>query len=205
MNTDLIQRLNSSGEIDKVISISKKLLKKFNFSDDESPYRFEKFDGFRSQYFDGYTFGLVQYDLSTNWQAVQCLKRCKLKPGEVFNLFDPTEEELERLNKKIAFYKHNINSFDSKYIELATKRLIRLITENDIFIKDEQTFLMLLDYHHIFFINTNGRLVSWMREIGSNITPEMLVDFITFNTKWGMHNSDEVKERAAYILDRLQE
>ena len=139
----------------------------FSIREGRNRYEFSKFPNFRSPFFNGLTFGLAQYDLSVNWQAVNCLKKCKFKPGEVGELFDPETTKLKRLNKKLSFHRRVIDECDDKHIRMAILRLTNLIKSNSIKLESDHAFLVLLDYHNLFFVNNEGRIIEWMKEINT--------------------------------------
>lgn len=169
-----------------------------------SPYSFSNFPNFRSPFFRGVTFGLSQFDLSSNWQGISCLKKCKFKPGEVVELFNPESTEIDRLNKKLACQSDVVDEFDEKNIRLSILRLSGILNRLNIELEDDVVFLALLDYHFKFFISSHGLLTEWMSTSRQPISLEDFSIFLKKETDWGTADPNEIDvvlSRIKQILD----
>lgn len=140
----------------------------------------------------GYSFGRSQFDVTHNQAARIFLeKNCNFRKIDIDRLLK-MDKFIADLNFRLGKYRKEIDELDKKHIEEMIKHVASLEKLPEV--KDEKTFVHLVDYHNQFNMSKNGKFYLWLKE-KTFITPEDVLVFKLKHTKWGTEHPEDVKRR----------
>lgn len=169
-------------------------------------YRFSDPDGERSGK-SGWSFGIVQYDINNNPNAILALREMDFTTDEIAGLKAQTIADMAAMNDKLAAHKDVIDRWDRKQINECLTWPLALCIEAEADFSSEETFIHIADYHNQFGMSKGGKMHSWIRGLsGTVIYPEMVRNF-KYSTLYGKAqlakkdpSKDDVKRRYDNIV-----
>jgi hypothetical protein len=169
-------------------------------------YEFSDPDGERSGK-SGWSFGIVQYDINNNPNAILALREMNFTTDEIRALKEQTIDDMSAMNAKLAANKDIIDQWDRKQIAECLSWPLILCNEASADFSSEETFIHIADYHNQFGMSRGGKMHSWIRGLfGTTIYPEMIRNF-KYSTDYGKKQlakndpeKDDVKRRYDNIV-----
>lgn len=158
-------------------------------------YMFSDADGVRTGK-SGYSFGVCQFDIENNWDAIFTLKECGFKPKDLNRLYDQ-DTKIDDLNAKLVANKSIIDKADDLHIANSIEWCYNVLGEihlNDI------TMAMIIDYHNQLRFDRNGKLHTFIKKLGTFATQDDIRNFKLENTTWGKTRPDDVKRRYVNVI-----
>ena len=170
--------------------IKEMLLQNECSGDTDLIYKFSDADGLRTGR-SGYSYGISQFDIENNWDAILTLMDCGFRPKDLKRLY-LQQGDISDLN--------NILEASADYIDEADNRHINdMIKHCDIYNEIEGAALaMIIDYHNQLRFDIGGRLYCYIQDVhkfGGDITPAIIHWFKLNHTKWGQDRKDDVERR----------
>lgn len=162
-------------------------------------YKFSDADGVRTGK-SGWSFGVVQYDISNNPSAVLALREMGFTTDEIRGLKDQTIDDMAPMNAKLDSHKSIVNKWDAKQIQECLSFPLGLCNEIGLDFLNEEAFLHIADYHNQFYMSRGGKLYNYLKEKNTTITPQMIKDF-KLKLPWGKKRPDDVERRFKTISD----
>lgn len=167
----------------------------------ELAWKFSDPDGERTGK-SGYSFGVCQFDLNNNQDAIRCLLCCRFTPDEIDALVNQhcSRELLAELTAKLQEHKIIVEQWDKKHI-CETIQHVRHLTKS--FTLGPGTFFHLCDYHNQYFIEPRGKCIRWLESRVGPVEPKDVLDY-KLMTLWGRKRPDDVYRRYNNILKILE-
>lgn len=173
-------------------------------------YKFSDADGVRTGK-SGWSFGIVQFDINNNANALICLKECDFTTDEIAALRrQDTDVVMSAMNAKLLAYREVVDRWDRRQIAECLTWPLNLCVELGVDFSSEETLLHVADYHNQFGMSRGGKLYSWLRAQRVAVTPEMVRDF-KYTLPWGIKQKagdrahDDVWRRYANIVRIVRE
>ena len=169
-------------------------------------YRFSDPDGERSGK-SGWSFGIVQYDINNNPNAILALREMGFTTDEISGLKAQTIADMSAMNDKLAAHKEIIDGWDRKQISECLTWPLYLCNEAGADFSSEETYLHIADYHNQFGMSRGGKMHLWIRGLhGKLLYPEMVRTF-KYATDYGKKqlakkdpSKDDVRRRYDNIV-----
>ena len=165
--------------------------------DESLIYKFSDADGVRTGR-SGYSYGVSQFDIENNWDAIETLRDCGITPKELKRLFIQSTE-VDDLNDKLLINCDFVDEADDLHVQ-------EMILRCDCFhaIEDELTLAMIIDYHNQLRFDITGKLYNYITDRlneGKTITARGIYNFKLNNTLWGRKRPDDVDRRYKNTLE----
>jgi len=147
-------------------------------------YKFSDPDGVRSGK-SGWSFGIVQYDILNNPNAIFALREMGFTTDEILGLKAQTISDMSTMDAKLIANKDIVDEWDRKQVDECITWPLSLCNEVGAFFSSEYSFLHIADYHNQYGMSRGGKMHSWIKSrSGTEITPEMIRDF-KYTTLYG--------------------
>jgi len=166
--------------------------------DQSLAYRFSDADGVRTGR-SGYSFGVCQFDIENNWDAILLLRDCGFKPKDLNRLYDQ-DTNVDDLNAKLFKHQLTVDAWDDGHIAESTGWCDGLVFNVAC---SDSTRAMLVDYHNQLRFDKNGKLhkyIKWFTSAGGELTPEVIRDFKLEHTEWGRKRKNDVERRYRNVI-----
>jgi hypothetical protein len=150
----------------------------------------------------GLSFGVVQYDINNNANAVACLKEIGFIPSEITALqTEPNTVQLSPFNERLMSHRDIVDKWDDMQLESCLAHSMLVCTMTKAQFSDISGFMMIADYDNQLHVDMNGPLYKWL-QVNSNgsLTPEIIRDWKLHFTLWGKTNPDDVERRYANVV-----
>jgi hypothetical protein len=169
-------------------------------------YKFSDPDGVRTGK-SGWSFGIVQFDINNNPNAILALREMNFTTDEITGLKAQTIADMEGMDIKLFSNKDIVDLWDRKQINECLSWPLSLCNEAGADFSSEETFIHIADYHNQFGMSRGGKMHSWIKGLsGTLIYPEMVRNF-KYSTKYGKEqlakknpSKDDVKRRYDNIV-----
>ncbi len=166
-------------------------------------YKFSDPDGVRTGK-SGWSFGVCQYDINNNPNAVLALREMGFTTDEISGLKAQTVP-IEPMNRKLYFHADVVDRYDDMQLNECLEWPLRLCNELGTDFSRLETFLHIADYHNQFYCSRGGKLYTWLKaQAGTPVTPEMVRDF-KLSLPWGQKRPDDVNRRYSAISKIVRE
>jgi len=153
-------------------------------------YRFSDPDGPAGR--SGYSFGLCQFDIANNPEAVLCLRECGFTTDEIAGLKAQTVNAAG-LASKLAASRAVVDRWDDKQLTECLDHPVRLCRESGIVAGDEAMY-HLADYHNQFYMSRGGKMHRYLCTLQRPVEPEDVLAF-KLGLPWGKKRPDDVQRR----------
>ena len=160
-------------------------------------YRFSDPDGTRSGK-SGWSFGIVQYDIDNNPNAIFALQEMDFTTDEIRGLRDQTIADMTLMDAKLLAHREIVDKWDRKQISECCSWPLVLCNEVGMEFSSEETFIHIADYHNQLRMSRGGKLYSFLQQCTSTVTPEMILQF-KLGIPWGQKNPNDVQRRYSNI------
>lgn len=157
-------------------------------------YCFSDADGKRTGK-SGYSFGLVQFDIENNWDALRCLEQCGFWPKEIKRLFEQNAP-IDDLNAKLYTSKAVVDRWDAKHIN-SSIQWCEKVTKGRY--ADMEALVHIIDYHNQFYLASDGPMANFIIQSNLPIGPDDILHFKLNNTYWGKYHQNDVHRRYTNI------
>lgn len=166
-------------------------------------YKFSDPDGVRTGK-SGWSFGIVQYDINNNVNALLALREMDFTTDELAGLRAQTIENMAPMDYKLYSHRDTVDKWDRHQIRECLALPLLYCNELGAEFSSEETFIHIADYHNQFGMSRGGKLYRWLKEQKKDITPEMVRDF-KLALPWGLKRPDDVKRRYENIVRIMRE
>ncbi len=173
-------------------------------------YRFSDPDGVRTGK-SGWSFGIVQFDISNNPNAVLCLRECGFTTDEIAGLRAQTRDDMDAMNLKLLAARDIVDKWDRKQLSECLSWPLTLCSEIGVDFNNEEAFVHIADYHNQFGMSRGGKMYMWLRGLTGPLTSEMVRDF-KYTLPWGQKqiakhdpDKDDVLRRYNNIVHIMRE
>ncbi len=158
-------------------------------------YRFSDADGVRTGK-AGYSFGVCQFDLRNNINALRCLADCRFTGIEIARLVlqDLYGGELAHLETKLAGQRPMVDGWDTQEMLHTTEHVRRVLRAAGLKTAGPAALYHLMDYHNQYYLAANGKCVRHMATLGRAISAEDVREY-KLTTLWGKKRPDDVARR----------
>lgn len=153
-------------------------------------YRFSDADGRAGR--SGYSFGICQFDLKFNATASVILTRCGFSSGEISELKMQTEKSLDPYNAKLKAGSMVVDLWDRKTCDECLHHVLGLELP---WVIPGDTLFHLADYHNQFNLQDGGQMHRYLQGLTVPATPEHVLDFKLYQTRWGKKAPADVHRR----------
>lgn len=150
-------------------------------------YKFSDADGERTGK-SGWSFGVVQFDINNNANAIRALEEMEFTPTEIMQLRQQQYTDVEfmtKMNAKLLAHRDIIDRWDRKQISECLSWPLGICNGLHIDFSGEEAFIHIADYRNQFGISIGGKMYTWLGAQAGAITPEMIRDF-KYTTKYGI-------------------
>jgi hypothetical protein len=158
-------------------------------------YRFSDPDGRAGR--SGYSFGLCQFDVSHNPEAVLCLRECEFTTDEIAGLKSQAIDA-ESLEWKLAENKQVVDRWDNRQIDQSLTHPVDICIRSGIDV-EEKAMYHLADYHNQFYMSKGGKMHRFLLALQRPVTPEDILN-LKLHTQWGKLRSGDVHRRYNNIV-----
>lgn len=158
-------------------------------------YRFSDPDGVRTGK-SGYSFGICQFDLLNNNNAIKCLADCGFCGTEIATLIMQTADaaEMQRLTDRLQHASAIVDHWDRYQLSLTIRHVGMVIGNAGLHLANEETFLHLCDYHNQFNLELAGKCVRTLQSLQREISQVDVLHY-KLTTVWGIKRPDDVERR----------
>ena len=165
--------------------------------DESLIYKFSDADGVRTGR-SGYSYGISQFDIENNWDAILTLMDCGFRPKDLKRLYVQVGD-ISDLNIVLQASADIIDEADDRHVA-------DMIRHCNIFnaIDDDSTLAMIIDYHNQLRFDIGGKLHRYllgMLEDGREINANTIYQFKLNHTLWGQKRPDDVERRCKNTLE----
>jgi hypothetical protein len=165
--------------------------------DESLIYKFSDADGVRTGR-SGYSYGVSQFDIENNWEAILTLMDCGFRPKDLKRLYLQVGS-VQDLNIVLEASADYIDEADDRHIA-------DMIKHCNIFnaIDDDCTVAMIIDYHNQLRFDIGGKLYRYLTGLldeGREINPNTIYQFKLNHTAWGRKRPDDVERRCKNTLE----
>jgi hypothetical protein len=165
-------------------------------------YKFSDPDGVKSGK-SGWSFGLAQFDINNNPQAILCLRECGFTTDEIDRLKAQTLQAMKPMDTKLLANCTVVDRYDDQQLaeclcvpeSLCKKSGIELTVGG---------LLALADYHNQFYMSRGGKMHTWLQKLGRPVIAED-IRYFKESLPWGQKRPDDVQRRHDNIMKVLQE
>ena len=160
-------------------------------------YQFSDADGLRTGR-SGYSYGVSQFDIENNTEAILTLFDCGFTPKELKRLF-LQNSNIDDLNLKLEASRDYVDEADNVHITAMIKHCCIFNA-----IEDCATLAMIIDYHNQLRFDHNGKLHRYLNGFireGRPIDANTIYQFKVNHTNWGQKRPDDVKRRYENIME----
>lgn len=159
-------------------------------------YMFSDPDGVRTGK-SGYSFGVCQFDVKVNPNALNALMQMDFTVSEIRALQDQDIDDMRPYNNKLKQNTAIVDIWDEQQIYQCLSITRDHLYKLSIDVQDEETFLHIADYHNQFYFSIGGKLWGFLKENREKtVTPEMIREY-KYTTTWGIKQ----KKRKPIIKD----
>lgn len=171
-------------------------------SDLSLAYKFSDPDGERSGK-SGWSFGIVQFDVNNNPNAIIALREMGFTTDEIGLLRNQNSADAPNfmavMNAKLKAASDVVNKWDRQQLRECLTLPLQYCVELGVEFTEEETFLHIADYHNQFYMSRGGKMYRWLRDSVTAISPEM-VRYFKLALPWGIKRPDDVKRRYENIV-----
>lgn len=172
-----------------IITLCKKAITQNEVGDNLAlAYQFSDPDGERTGK-SGYSYGISQFDIENNWQAIKNLEYCGFRPKDLDRLFEQ-RGPIDDLNAKLIDHRAVVDAADIEHITGAVEHVAKFCGRN----MSDETFVHLVDYHNQLDITPGGKMHTFIAGLGRMPTPQDVLN-VKLTTVWGKKRKDDVDRR----------
>jgi len=165
-------------------------------------YKFSDPDGIRTGK-SGWSFGMSQFDINNNPQAIICLRECDFTTDEIGRLKSQTLQDMKPMNTKLLANCTIVDRFDDQQFGECLQIPAELCKRSGIELTDPG-HLALADYHNQFYMSRGGKMHTHLQTLGRPVTAEDIYQF-KLALPWGQKRPDDVKRRHNNIIRLIKE
>lgn len=146
----------------------------------------------------GYSFGVSQFDLKNNAQAIRCLQECDFGQLEIEDLVNQpviSDTRMKYYETKLANSANIVEKFDLDHMTHTLEYVSGICSRDNIQLQNEETIYHIADYHNQFYFSKDGKLHTHLKAQDKTITPETILIFKLNKTSWGQKRPDDVMRR----------
>lgn len=155
-------------------------------------YQFSDPDGIRSGK-SGYSFGICQFDILNNHRAIECLQECGFSAAEIEQL-KQQRVVVKPFNLKLQAAKTIVDKWDDWQLTGTVNWVKQISAAAQIMYADAEALVHACDYHNQFYMNANGKAISYLRGLKRAVTAENILKY-KLTTAWGQKRPDDVHRR----------
>lgn len=162
-------------------------------------YKFSDADGVRTGK-SGWSWGIVQYDVSNNPNAIHALRDIGFTTDEIASLKsqDPLTD-MEVMNAKLFSNKATVDMWDRIQLDECISVAQARVMDTNAELFDKYVLLHIADYANQFGMSRGGKLHSWLKDRIEPVTAEEIRDF-KIMLPWGFKRPDDVMRRYGNII-----
>ena len=139
----------------------------------------------------GWTFGVCQFDVRTNPEALQCLRNCGFTSEEV-RIVHEDDGDVEALTPKLV--PRVIDQWDNKELQSCIDTPKKLCDSAGIEFADDEAFYHLADYHNQFHMAPGGKMDKFLQSLGRPVAAQDILK-LKLSTRWGQGHAPDVYRR----------
>ena len=160
-------------------------------------YCFSDPDGVRTGR-SGWSFGVCQFDVANNPDAILCLRACGFTTDEILGLKNQTLE-IGPLNNKLRAVCAIVNYWDTRQLRGCLYHPLNLCREYGISLGDRACVYHLADYNNQFYMSRGGKMHNFLKKLGR---PVVIGDILKLkmSTRWGKKRPDDIHRRFDNIV-----
>lgn len=174
-------------------------------------YKFSDPDGVRTGK-SGWSFGVCQFDISNNPNALMALRDCGFTTDEVRALRNQDPDvDMITMNAKLLTAQDTLNQWDARQLRECLTWPLKLCRELAVDFANQYAYLHIADYHNQFGMSKGGKMYTWLKGRSGALTAENVRDF-KYSLPWGQKQlakadptKDDVRRRYANIVRLTQE
>lgn len=164
-------------------------------------YKFSDADGIRKGK-SGYSFGISQFDILNNTNAILCLRECDFTTDEIKELKEQIVNKTQ-YDKRLKEHYDIVDKWDEKQLNECLEHSISLCDFAGIKLKNRKTLYHLADYHNQFYFSKYGKMYKYLLSLGRIVNPEDILA-LKMKTTWGKSRPDDVRRRYNNITKILK-
>lgn len=162
-------------------------------------YKFSDPDGVRTGK-SGWSFGVCQFDINNNPNALICLRECHFTTDQVRGLREQSLKDMAPYNNRLQANRAIIDRWDNRQLQECLFHASALLSGSCIPF-DDGGLLACADYHNQIHMSLGGKLHVHLMHRGRTVTAEAVRDF-KLTLPWGKKRPDDVERRHGNI-DRI--
>jgi hypothetical protein len=164
--------------------------------------QFSDADGVRSGK-SGWSFGVVQFDLSNNVLAAACLRECEFTENEIHGLITQSIDP-KPLEQKLRDHADVVERYDQHQLEGCLDRATELLEGAGITPSDDTAFLAVADMANQYSPRTVDKLIAHLGTLGQPFKAIDVLDFKLEHTPYGQAHDGDCKRRYMNVLKVVQ-
>jgi hypothetical protein len=161
-------------------------------------YRFSDPDGTCSGK-SGWSFGICQFDINNNPNAILCLRECGFTTDEIQGLKNQTIC-LDSLEAKLQAAHAIVDKWDQDQLMECLDHPSAMCEESGIVFDFDEAKIHLADYHNQFYMSRGGKMHRYLLALKHKITPLDVYTFKRKYTMWGKNHEADVNRRYHNIV-----
>lgn len=143
----------------------------------------------------GYSFGICQFDLRNNVNALRCLADCHFSPIEIATLvLQLPDVDVDQMQDRLNAAAPHVDTWDTREIDRTINHVRGVVRSAGLVLAHNTVLLHLADYHNQFYMQRAGECVLYLAQVQGAITAEDLLAYKK-TTLWGRKRPDDVERR----------
>jgi len=152
----------------------------------------------------GWSFGVCQYDIQNNDNAILCLKECGFTDSEITELKNQTVKNMTFMNAQLAQHPDVIAKWDELQLSHCLQKALDFVTVHGIPVESPGGILAGADYVNQYGSQGNGAKL-YYRALGRPVTAKDVLNFKLTNTKYGREHPKDCQRRYDNLIKILNE
>lgn len=155
-------------------------------------YKFSDPDGKNGR--SGWSFGICQYDINFNANALSALREMSFTTDEVAAL-KRQDADMKAMDTKLRAHSGIVDEWDRRQLDDCIYWSLKLCEEINVDFSKLETFVHIADYENQMRFSRGGKLYQYLKGIKEPVTPVMILGFKLNQTEWGKKRADDVERR----------
>jgi hypothetical protein len=168
-------------------------------------FRFSDPDGVLSGK-SGWSFGICQFDVQNNEQAIACLRDCGFTAGQITGLVKQTLPlaQVKLLEGKLAANAEVVEKYSTEQLSYCLNKALNFDSDYGIPVADASAILAGADYVNQYGSQGQGA-VAYYKSLGRPITAEDVLQFKLTCTTYGREHPGDCRRRYENLVRVVRE
>jgi hypothetical protein len=151
----------------------------------------------------GWSFGVCQFDVQNNSQAIACLRECSFNETEIHGIINQTVD-VKPFTARLKAHAEIIERYSTEQLSYCLNKATNFDLDFGIPVESPGGILAGADYVNQYGSQGNGAKV-YYKALGRPVTAKDVLNFKLGNTKYGHEHPDDCRRRYNNILKVIAE